>query len=152
VHVVSDEFYYFISNLLLPAYPEARDQNETVVTAVARASAAYAAGGYDVLVDGVFGPWLLPLLAKELQPASMAVDYIVLRATLEDALERVARADRAAPEMDGIVRTMHAQFEDLGPLEGHDVDTHGRTLDEVVGEIARRLPSGDFRLDLSAFM
>jgi hypothetical protein len=91
------------------------------------------------------------VLAPEFQHATTAVDYVVLRTTLEDALERVARDGRNAPEMDGIVRTMHKQFEDLGPLEGHSVNTHDRTVDDLVDEISRRLSSGDFRLDLSAF-
>ena len=31
-----------------------------VVDAIVAAAAAYARGGYDVVVDGVIGPWFLP--------------------------------------------------------------------------------------------
>jgi hypothetical protein len=44
---------------------------------------------------------------------------------------------------------MHPQFADLHGLEGHVVDTDGQTIDEILAEIRRRQPDGDFRLDLT---
>jgi catechol 2,3-dioxygenase-like lactoylglutathione lyase family enzyme/predicted kinase len=146
VHIVSDEFYYFIPDLIAPMAPESADQNTTVLTAVARAAAAYAAGGYDVFLDGVVGRWYLPLFERELAQADFAVDYILLRTSLEEALDRVA--ERNAPEMDAIVRKLHDQFADVADLERHVVDTHGRNAEEIVDEISRRQTAGDFRLDL----
>ena len=142
VHIESDEYYYVIVDLIPPSAAASRGQNDTVLTAVARAARAYYEGGYDVVTDGVIGPWYLPLLTREL--AGVDVDYIVLRTTLEDALARVA--DRNAPEMDEIVRKMHAPFVDLGPLERHVVDTHGRTFSDILSEVARRQSAADFRV------
>src|SRR5438445_147581 len=88
VHIESDEYYYVIVDLIAPSTPESRAQNDTVLTAVARAAAAYYEGGYDVVIEGVIGPWYLPLFVREL--GGVDVDYIVLRTTIEDALERVA--------------------------------------------------------------
>ena len=62
-----------------------------------------------VISWGVIGPWYLPLFVREL--GGVDVDYIVLRTTIEDALERVAV--RNAPEMEDIVRKMHEPFLDL---------------------------------------
>jgi len=142
VHIESDEYYYVIVDLIAPSTPEARQQNNTVLTAVARAAAAYVDGGYDVVLDGVIGPWYLPLIVEQF--GSNEIDYIVLRTTLTDALSRVSVRNK--PEMDDIVRRMHAPFVDLGPLERHVVETHGRGIDDVVKEISRRYMSGAFRI------
>ena len=90
----------------------------------------------------MIGPWYLPLFVREL--GGVDVDYIVLRTTIEDALERVAV--RNAPEMEDIVRKMHEPFLDLGPHERNVVETHARTIDDIMAEIARRQTSGEFRL------
>jgi cytidylate kinase len=142
VNIESDEYYHVIVDLIAPSTPEARAQNDAVLTAVARSAAAYCEGGYDVVIDGVIGPWYVPLFVRELGGAE--VDYIVLRTNLEDALARVAV--RNAPEMDDIVRKMHAPFVDLGPHERNVVETHGRKVDDILAEISRRQASGEFRL------
>lgn len=143
VHIESDEFYFFIANLIAPSSPEANRQNETVITAVARAAGAYASGGYDVFFDGVLGPWLLPVFVAA--AGELPIDYIVLRTTLEDSLERVSNRD--APGIDEVVRKMHGQFADLGLLEHHVVDTHGLTVEHVLAEIDERRATSSFRLD-----
>ncbi|MCL4368915.1 MAG: ATP-binding protein [Actinobacteria bacterium] len=147
VHIVADLFYDFVSHRVLQILPESHAQNTIVVTAVARAAGAFASGGYDVVLDGVFGPWFVPLLARELEPAGVPVDYVVLRAPLEIALGRATL--REEPGEDGIVRHMHAQFAELCGLEGHAVETGTQSVDETVAEIDRRLTSREFRLDLA---
>jgi cytidylate kinase len=142
VNIESDEYYYDIVDLISPSTPEARDQNDTVITAVARAAGAYVEGGYDVVLDGIFGPWYLPLVVQE--SGAGEIDYVVLRTSLANAFERVAV--RNTPEINDIVRSMHAPFADLGPLEHHVVDTEGRELDDIVAEIEARRASGEFRL------
>lgn len=147
VHIESDLFYHFIPHRILPILPESKDQNVTVITAVARAAAAFAQGGYDVFLEGVFGPWFVPLLATELEPAGVPVDYVVLRAPLDVTLARSTRRDE--PDLERIVRHMHRHFADLNELERHAIDTSSQTLDETVAEIIRRRPLEDFRLDLA---
>jgi cytidylate kinase len=142
VHIESDEFYYDIVDLIQPSLPEAREQNDTVITAVARAAGAYVEGGYDVVLEGIFGPWYLRFVVKESGVAD--VDYVVLRTSLEDALERVA--ERNQSEIADVVRKMHAPFADLGPLEHHVVQTQDRGVDEILEEIETRRTAGDFRL------
>jgi cytidylate kinase len=142
VHLVSDEFYYFIAHLIAPSSSEAKEQNEVVIRAAARAAATYADAGYDVFMDGVLGPWVLPIITAE---TDGDVDYVVLRTTLEDSLERVAV--RNEPEMDAIVRKMHGEFVDLGPHERHVIDTFGRTIEEVLEQVTAGLADERFRLD-----
>ena len=142
VHLESDEFYYFISHLIAPSTSEAKEQNEVVIRAAGRAAAVYASAGYDMFVDGVLGPWVVPILLDEWD--GFDVDYVVLRTTLDDALARVAVRD--TPEIEPVVRKMHAQFADLGPHERHVVDTHGRSIDDVVERVSVGLSAGTFRL------
>jgi cytidylate kinase len=142
VHLESDEFYYFIAHLIAPSSPEAKEQNEVVIRAAARAAAVYADGGYDVYLDGVLGPWVLPIITAE---TKSAVDYVVLRTTLEDALERVAV--RNQPLMDDVIRKMHPEFVDLGPHERHVVDTFGRTQQQTLEDVGTGLVAGRFRLN-----
>lgn len=147
VLIESDLFYHFITDRILPIEPESEDQNVTVITAVSRAAAAFAQGGYDVFLDGVFGPWFLPLLVTELEPAGVSVDYLVLRAPLDVTLARSTRRDE--PDLERIVRHMHRKFAELNDLEHHAIDTSSKTVEETVAEITRRCPMGDFRLDLA---
>lgn len=149
VHLVTDEFYYYIVNLVPPTEPRSASQNATVLTAAARAAGAYALGGYDVILDGVIGPWFVGLVARELSGASPDVELVVLRASLDDCLARVA--PRNEPEMEPIVRMMHGQLTDSDGFHAYTVDTHGKSVEETMAEITQRRAHGGFRLDPHAF-
>jgi AAA domain-containing protein len=112
VHLSGDGFYAFVTRPVSPILPESRAQNTTVTAAVARAAGAFAAGGYDVAVDAVIGPWLLPTFLGEVEAARVPIHYVVLRAGLSDTLVR--SRGRSDPGEERIVRHMHAAFEDLG--------------------------------------
>jgi hypothetical protein len=118
-----------------------------IIAAVTRTSATFAGQGYDVILDGIFGPWFLPIIADELRSSRLAVHYVVLSAPLEIALRRVQ--DRIGHEKDHVVRLMHAAFADLGPYAAHAVDTGTRDADAVAAELCPSLDRGDFVLDLS---
>src|SRR5262245_19485419 len=123
------------------------EQNTNIIVAVTRTSATFARQGYDVILDGIFGPWFLPVIAAELRSAPLAVHYVVLRAPLEIALRRVQ--DRIGHEKDHVVRLMHAAFSDLGPYWAHVVETGTRDADTVVAQLGPSLDRGEFALDLS---
>ncbi|HEY0001024.1 MAG TPA: AAA family ATPase [Actinoplanes sp.] len=58
VHLTTDLFYRSIrTGFVLPFLPDAQRQNEVVIEAIV---ATFARGGYDVVVDGIIGPWFLP--------------------------------------------------------------------------------------------
>jgi len=53
VDLHADDFWRFIRSGAIPPYlPETHRQNTVVITALARAATTYAAGGYNVIVDG----------------------------------------------------------------------------------------------------
>jgi steroid delta-isomerase-like uncharacterized protein len=145
LHVPSDVFYEFPAHPVSPYRPDAQEQNVAVIAALGRTAAAFASRGYEVFLDGIFGPWFLPELTAELRTVDVAVDYVVLRAPVEIALGRV-RA-RVGDGRDHVVRQMHAAFADLGRFGGHAVETGDRRVEEIAAEVARRRAGGEFRLD-----
>lgn len=146
IHLDTDRFYDFIAHLIPPVLPESRAQNETIASAAAHAAAAFAQGDYEVFVDGVIGPWLLPFWSPALSLARAPVDYVVLRAPLDETLRRSNARGKRVP--DEVVRHMHAQLEDLGAFERHAVETAGRSPEQTLAEIARRRALGELRLEI----
>ena len=60
VHLHPDDFWHFIKQgWIAPYLPQAHQQNQTVVHVVAHAAFGYAAGGYQVICDGIVGPWFI---------------------------------------------------------------------------------------------
>jgi chloramphenicol 3-O-phosphotransferase len=146
LHLVADVFYTFPAHPVSPILPESRVQNAAVIAAVARAASAFAARGYEVFVDGIIGPWFLPLVATELGPSGIPVDYVVLRIGLDDAIRRVAIREAG---LEAVVRHMHAAFEQLGAYEPHVLDVGRLGPEECVAELRRRQAAGAFGLDLT---
>jgi predicted kinase len=146
LHIPSDVFYSFPAHPIPPYRAEADDQNADIIVALAQTSAAFARRGYDVFLDGIFGPWFLPLMAAELMGVAVPVDYVVLCAPLEVALARAE--SRSRPTKADVVRQMHVAFADLGSYEAHAIDAGRRTLAELGEEFRRRQSQGDFMLDL----
>jgi chloramphenicol 3-O-phosphotransferase len=143
LHLDSDLFYGFPAAPIDPATPEAQAQNVSVMRARARSARAFAEGGYDVFLDGVIGPWFLPVFREELRGVP-ALSYIVLRASEADAVRRVRERDGAGPS--ARVRRMHAAFAELGELAAHAIETSQRARREVFAEARAGLHAGRFRL------
>lgn len=145
VHVNGDAFHAFLARPVPPTLPESHAQNEVVVDASARAAAAYAVAGYEVVLEGIFGPWFLPRMARVFLDAGLAVDYAVLRVPLAEALRRaVGRAETPAPE--AVIRQMHRSFSSLGAFEPFALDVEGRGVEAVAAELAARRRAGVLRL------
>lgn len=148
VHLHGDVFFAFLAHPIPPVRPEAHAQNAVVTAALARAAGAWSEGGYDVVLDGILGPWFLPRFARELRGLSAPVDYAVLRLCEEEACRRAgARARSPAPEP--VVRRMHRAFAALGPFEGHALDVGGDAPEAVAERVRRRRAAGALRLDLA---
>jgi len=84
VHVVTDQFYHFLTHRLDPSTPESKAQNEAVVSAFLSAARAFAEHGYEVYVDGVIGPWWIDTITGVMP----ACDYLILHADLDTVLDR----------------------------------------------------------------
>lgn len=149
LHLVSDTFYEFPAHRIDPTRPESQAQNETVLRAVSRSACAFAEGDYEVLLDGIVGPWFLPLILEELEARGLTADYAVLRTDVATALDRASQ--RVIPASPEAVRHMHRAFADLGEFEGHVIDTTSRSLAETIagfdalrsdGRLVLRRPQG----------
>jgi predicted kinase len=148
LHLESDPFYGFPAHPIDPTTPESHAQSSAVLTSVVRAASGFSDAEYEVYVDGVVGPWWLPLLARELAPRGIGLHYVILRVELEEALHRAAT--RAQSTDADAVRHMHRAFEDLGAFASHAVDTTDVPVDSLVERVAGRLAEGSFRVDLNA--
>jgi predicted kinase len=146
VHIESDVFFHFFTHRILPIRREAHEQNAAAVRAIGAAAAAFATSGYEVVVDGVLGPWFLPTFLEALGPSGLVAEYIVLRAPLDDTLRRALPRDKTEAEHAEIVRHMHREFADLGPLEKHAVETGGQAPEDTLAVVTSRRTRGDFLL------
>jgi cytidylate kinase len=144
LHFVTDTFYRFPAHPLDPTTSAAHEQNATIMTAIGRAAAALAEGGYEVFLDGVVGPWFLPTLLREWD-AVARVEYVILRATLAEALARVLRRD--GPATSARVHAMHEAFSDLAGYAKHIIETTGRPAEAVRAECIQRRQRREFLLD-----
>jgi chloramphenicol 3-O-phosphotransferase len=89
VHLHTDSFYVWIRTGFVPPYlPEAARQNDVVLGVIAEAACGYARGDYDVVLDGVVGPWALSPFRDAAKRDGLDLYYVVLRPSLEVTLAR----------------------------------------------------------------
>lgn len=146
VHVPTDAFYSAIlSGYVAPWLPESHAQNVTVTRAIAAAAAAYAAGGYAVLLDGVVGPWFIDHYREAAARAKADLRYVVLRPDRDTAVARAR--DREQMPLADYPTGLFERFGDLGALEPHVIDTSGLDVDSVADLVRRGLADRRFRLE-----
>jgi cytidylate kinase len=146
LHLITDTFYHFPAYPLDPTTSESHAQNTTIMTAIGRAAGAFVEGGYDVFLDGVVGPWFLPTLLRACDAgAGAGVEYVILQATLEEALARVLRRD--GPATRARVYAMHEAFAAVEGYAKHCIDTTARSAEAVRAEFLQRRRNGEFLLD-----
>jgi hypothetical protein len=128
--------------------PQARAQNEAVVTAIVAASFAYAAGGYFTIVDGIVLPMFLTPYRAAARAQNIALDYLVLRpARAEVSLARVQDRNEHGLKAEEPIRDLYAQFDTLGALESHVFDSGIQTAAQIAAALAPRIAASEFRLD-----
>ncbi len=147
VHMHTDDFYHFLSKGALPPHlPGADEQNLAVIEAFLAAALRFIRSGYDVVVDGIVGPWFLDPFLRAAREGC-AVHYIVLRANREETLRRAVGRSKLGREANfEVVEAMWPQFACLGRWEANALDTTALTLDETVAAIKARVRSGACRL------
>lgn len=133
VHMHTDDFYHYLCKGAIPPYlPESQEQNQVVVEAFLEAAKRYVRGGYEVVVDGIVGPWFLQPWVKAAQDG-YEVHYIVLRADREETMRRaVGRAKLDSETNVELVERMWGQFCNLGQYEAHVIDTTSCSVEETV--------------------
>jgi predicted kinase len=133
VHIVSDRFYEFPARAIDPTLPASRHQNTVIMRALGRTAHTFAEGGYDVVLDGVFGPWFLPVLRPELGE-DWPISYLLLQVPEAEAVLRVRR--RNGPGASAGVRHMVKAFAEAPGFEAHRIDTRALEPERLL-EIVR---------------
>ena len=148
VHLHTDDFYGYIrKGYVEPWKREAQAQNIAVMNALSAAAAEYARGGYEVLVDGIVGPWFFDPWRAQARAHDLDLRFVVLRpAEAETVARAAARTHPKAMRDAEVVRFMWKQFADLGALEPHAVDTTAQAAEATAAEIGARLANGEFKL------
>ncbi|WP_433456267.1 ATP-binding protein [Streptomyces sp. CA-142005] len=132
------------SGFVLPYLPEAQRQNEVVQKVMIDAACAYAGGGYDVVLDGILGPWLLDAFRAECRKRDLDLSYVVLRPSLEVTLSRASqREGRHLKEIEPIVG-LYGAFRNMGPLEGNVIDSTSQSVEQTTVEVVDGLRTGRF--------
>ena len=143
VHIHTDDFYHYLSKGAIPPHlPESNEQNQIVMGALLEATKQYVRGGYDVIVDGIIGPWFLEPW-KNLVQEHYEVHYIILRASKEETLKRAVERLKLDRETNvELVETMWEQFCNLGVYESNVVDTTGYSIQDTVFAVKEKIVSG----------
>jgi predicted kinase len=143
LHIVSDRFYEFPARPIDPTRPESQHQNTVIMRALGRATQTFAEGGYDVVLDGVFGPWFLPVLLPELA-GEWPISYVLLQIPEAEAVERVRRRD--GPGASPGVRHMVTAFAESPGFGTHRIDTRGLAPEPLLERVRAGLSANRFLL------
>ncbi|MDE6613135.1 MAG: AAA family ATPase [Clostridia bacterium] len=142
VHMYTDDFYHYLSKgAIAPHLPESNEQNLIVIEAFLEAAKRYARGGYDVIVDGIIGPWFLKPWLNIVQEG-YEVHYIVLRANKEETMKRAVNRVKLDRDTNiELVESMWGQFNNLGIYEANVIDTTNLLIEDTVSAIKEKISS-----------
>jgi cytidylate kinase len=148
VHLVADQcFHWIVSGYVAPWLPGTNRQNATVIKVIGSAAARYEEGGYEVVVDGIVGPWFLQDFQHAVGAEGKSLSYVVLRPARDVALERALARTRDHDLVDARpVGAMYDVFGDLGLFESHVIDSSGQDVTATLGTIERGLETGAFKV------
>jgi cytidylate kinase len=138
--VQGDVFFGFVGRgYIEPWLPEAHGQNTVVTEATARATSAFARGGFTTVFDGMVGPWFLPtfLATAELD----AVHYSVLIPSVATCVARVQSRTSHGFRDENVTRQMHAAFAE-GGLDPRYVINAEADAPTVAEEVLHRFEAG----------
>nr|WP_019152404.1 AAA family ATPase [Robertmurraya massiliosenegalensis] len=136
VHMHTDDFYHYIRKGAIPPFlPESQEQNIIVIEAFLEAAKRFARGGYDVMIDGIVGPWFLDPWLKTVRE-NYEVHYIILRASKEETMKRAINRSKLDEVTNvELVERMWEQFNNLGHFESKIIDTTNQTIEQSVSTI-----------------
>ncbi|MDT2758879.1 AAA family ATPase [Enterococcus xiangfangensis] len=149
VHMHTDDFYHLIKKgSIAPHLAAADTQNGVVIAAFLAATKVFAENGYEVIVDGIIGPWFLtPWITAA---ADHDIHYIILRASKEETLARgIQREKRTAQTTTELIEVMWDQFNQLGAFESHVIDTTTQSVEQSVAKIKSHLQDRSLLLSAS---
>ncbi|MGO8959904.1 MAG: AAA family ATPase [Streptosporangiaceae bacterium] len=147
VHLHADDFWHFIKRGSIPPYlPGSHRQNEVVIGVLAAAAFGYAAGCYQVICDGIVGPWFLAPFRDQASATGLPLHYAVLRPDRATTLSRATgRAGQALTDPAPVL-SLHRQFADLGALEPHALDSSGQSAAGIAQAVLDGVAAGRYLL------
>ena len=131
-----------------PFLPDAARQNEVVIGVIVDAMLGYARGGYDVVVDGIVGPWSLPPFVNAARRARFDLSFVVLRPSFEETLARAAGREGKALRASGPIKGLYGAFSKLDALERHVIDTTGDTIKAATQRVREGVAAGRYVCDV----
>lgn len=144
----ADDFWHVIKSGNIPPYlPESHWQNQVVIGVLAQAAFGYAEGGYEVICDGIVGPWFIDRFRAEAVARAIPLHYLVLRPDEATTLGRATARDAQALIDPEPLRSMYAQFSNLGAVEEHVLDSTRLTPAETADLVLRALATDRYKLD-----
>lgn len=140
VHLHTDDFYHYLCKGAIPPHlPESEEQNLIVIEAFLETAKRFARGGYDVIVDGIIGPWFLDPWLRTAQQG-YEVHYIILRADKDVTRERAVGRTKLDRETNiELVEIMWEQFSRLEYYESYVIDTTDYSVDETIPALLERI-------------
>ena len=142
-----DEFFHFIRRGHIAAFlPNAAQQNEVVSGVLAAAAVSFASGGYTVILDGIVGPWFLPIYLEAARSNGVDVHYIVLRPSSGVAAARaVSRRSHQLTDPEPVAG-LYTALSELGTYESHVIDSSLWDPLETANRVLEGVLAGDFCL------
>lgn len=140
INLHTDDFYHYLAKGAVPPYlPKAEEQNLIVIEAFLESAKRFVRGGYDVIADGIIGPWFLEPWIKTAKE-NYEVHYIILRADKKETLKRAVERKKLNRETNiQLVEIMWEQFNNLGIYETHTIDTTNLSVEETVSAIKEKI-------------
>ncbi len=140
VHLHTDDFYHYLCKGAIPPHlPGSEEQNLVVIEAFLETAKRFARGGYDVIVDGIIGPWFLAPWINTAHE-NYEVHYFVLRANKQETMRRaVTRAKLDQRRNIELVESMWEQFNNLEYYEHNVIDTTEYSIQETVSIIKEKI-------------
>lgn len=140
IHLHTDDFYHDLCKGAVPPHLlEAKEQNFVVIEAFLEAAKRFVRGGYDVIVDGIIGPWFLEPWLKIAQD-HYEVHYMILRAAKEETMRRAVERTKLSRKANiELVETMWDQFQNLGCYEHHVIDSTDCSIQGTVLMIQEKI-------------
>ncbi len=146
-HLVTDSFYVAIKKGFVPPFlPEAARQNQVVIGVIVESMLGYAAGGYDVVVDGIIGPWSLAPFVDAAARSGIPLSFVVLRPSYEQTFSRAVSREGKQLKASGPIRGLYGAFENLGALEKHVFDSTAHSVEATVEHVRTGVCLGRFSL------
>ncbi|MEM6999354.1 MAG: AAA family ATPase [Pseudomonadota bacterium] len=138
VHLQTDYFFHFLSHCIDPSTPESHTQNQAVTEAYCNAANTYRQHGYQVIIDGVIGPWHFEALTQLMG----SFHYILLHAPLATTLQRVAQRNNQPSAHPSVIERMQPQFERvLEAFESHVILTTNLSIADLIPQALAKVDS-----------